>query len=407
MVRSLASNRSSPDCFFSSRRRHTRFDCDWSSDVCSSDLARAMPSSFAGLPAPTKKKPLKWTLAASWPARARTPSCRRTTSCSSPTAPSRKACGARPRRPSRSPLASSSGAARLMVRSSWVPPPHHPGELDRVLLALCSPEATLPPRWINPETLLARAAELDVFPLTFHRLRRSPHWLAGKVSPEWEERFRSNAARNLLLDTEQERLLNLLKSAGVPALPLKGTRLATQLYADLALRAQVDVDIYVSPERLPAALGALEADGYRRVTAVGLPAERLAATGDEFTSECSLEKRAGPMPLLVELHWRLLPLPAQEMQAACADGALSGPLDFLYLCLQAAADRWGTLKTLVDLAHWVRRQPPDWEKLAAAGERLGLARILGLTLHVLLDYFELAIPEAMLARLDSAASPPG
>src|SRR2546430_5858075 len=28
--------------FFSSRRRHTRFDCDWSSDVCSSDLAQAV-----------------------------------------------------------------------------------------------------------------------------------------------------------------------------------------------------------------------------------------------------------------------------------------------------------------------------------------------------------------------------
>src|SRR2546430_17473143 len=27
--------------FFSSRRRHTRFDCDWSSDVCSSDLREA------------------------------------------------------------------------------------------------------------------------------------------------------------------------------------------------------------------------------------------------------------------------------------------------------------------------------------------------------------------------------
>src|SRR2546430_1733114 len=26
-----------PSFFFSSRRRHTRFDCDWSSDVCSSD----------------------------------------------------------------------------------------------------------------------------------------------------------------------------------------------------------------------------------------------------------------------------------------------------------------------------------------------------------------------------------
>src|SRR2546430_2356653 len=28
--------------FFSSRRRHTRFDCDWSSDVCSSDLVAAV-----------------------------------------------------------------------------------------------------------------------------------------------------------------------------------------------------------------------------------------------------------------------------------------------------------------------------------------------------------------------------
>src|SRR5256886_10401180 len=38
--------------FFSSRRRHTSFDCDWSSDVCSSDqklvrlgVALAMPKS--------------------------------------------------------------------------------------------------------------------------------------------------------------------------------------------------------------------------------------------------------------------------------------------------------------------------------------------------------------------------
>src|SRR5256886_13096830 len=30
--------------FFSSRRRHTRFDCDWSSDVCSSDLEVPAPA---------------------------------------------------------------------------------------------------------------------------------------------------------------------------------------------------------------------------------------------------------------------------------------------------------------------------------------------------------------------------
>src|SRR4051812_49701914 len=41
--------------FFSSRRRHTRLTCDWSSDVCSSDLAdrrRAAGGSDGALAAP-------------------------------------------------------------------------------------------------------------------------------------------------------------------------------------------------------------------------------------------------------------------------------------------------------------------------------------------------------------------
>src|SRR3990167_10705011 len=51
--------------FFSSRRRHTRFDCDWSSDVCSSDLVgkylgdyvREMGISFDELMALGRKNP--------------------------------------------------------------------------------------------------------------------------------------------------------------------------------------------------------------------------------------------------------------------------------------------------------------------------------------------------------------
>src|SRR5260370_15502213 len=33
--------------FFSSRRRHTRFKCDWSSDVCSSDLGSIVGTNVA------------------------------------------------------------------------------------------------------------------------------------------------------------------------------------------------------------------------------------------------------------------------------------------------------------------------------------------------------------------------
>src|SRR5260370_18117184 len=35
--------------FFSSRRRHTRFKCDWSSDVCSSDLVCLPGKAYLGL----------------------------------------------------------------------------------------------------------------------------------------------------------------------------------------------------------------------------------------------------------------------------------------------------------------------------------------------------------------------
>src|SRR2546427_12437481 len=41
--------------FFSSRRRHTRFDCDWSSDVCSSDLV--CPGGMRRGPRPRRRHP--------------------------------------------------------------------------------------------------------------------------------------------------------------------------------------------------------------------------------------------------------------------------------------------------------------------------------------------------------------
>src|SRR5699024_11299549 len=46
--------------FFSSRRRHTRSKRDWSSDVCSSDLANSTPSALGALNA-TKDIPILFT----------------------------------------------------------------------------------------------------------------------------------------------------------------------------------------------------------------------------------------------------------------------------------------------------------------------------------------------------------
>src|SRR5690606_40940663 len=46
--------------FFSSRRRHTRFSRDWSSDVCSSDLANALANSLASAFRSSNRLRLAW-----------------------------------------------------------------------------------------------------------------------------------------------------------------------------------------------------------------------------------------------------------------------------------------------------------------------------------------------------------
>src|SRR6266567_8277178 len=46
--------------FFSSRRRHTRFDCDWSSDVCSSDLLDGSKVIAAFLPESLRRAYLRF-----------------------------------------------------------------------------------------------------------------------------------------------------------------------------------------------------------------------------------------------------------------------------------------------------------------------------------------------------------
>lgn len=299
----------------------------------------------------------------------------------------------------------------MAAPTRWAFPSFPLSQLDREVLALCTPGTlTASPRSAR-EVLLERAKTLDVFPLVFHRLQRL-RTEQQTLRIDWEKRFRANAARNLYLHHEQERLVAALAAAGLLALPLKGTTLAEEAYGDLALRTQVDIDLYVRPGQLPVALDVLTGCSYRLVNATGLRAELLAATGDAYTSECGLASFSSGEPILLELHWQILPIGDDELAAVfvssqAGEGVGRGSRlprewNFLYLCLHASADRWASLKPLADLAHWLARQRPDWEHLLAAAARLRLRRILLLTLLALRAYFASPIPEEVLAALEPA-----
>src|SRR2546430_4130513 len=52
--------------FFSSRRRHTILDCDWSSDVCSSDLRRRLAGDYDEVNAPQMLDKSLWETSGHW-----------------------------------------------------------------------------------------------------------------------------------------------------------------------------------------------------------------------------------------------------------------------------------------------------------------------------------------------------
>jgi hypothetical protein len=88
--------------------------------------------------------------------------------------------------------------------------------------------------------------------------------------------------------------------------------------------------------------------------------------------------------------------------AKTGESGLPPDLNLLYLSMRAAADRWGGLKLLADLAHWLDRSPPDWAQVLDRARRLGLRRILGLTLDALRTYFSASVPGEVEAALASS-----
>ena len=81
-------------------------------------------------------------------------------------------------------------------------------------------------------------------------------YLSGsRVAPPWvvatlEERYVGNAARIMFVRAALERVLGSLAEAGIVAMPLKGAALTETVYADIALREMLDLDLLVPAGRL-------------------------------------------------------------------------------------------------------------------------------------------------------------
>ena len=171
-------------------------------------------------------------------------------------------------------------------------------------------------------------------------------------------------------------VLQVLGTAGIRAVSLKGPLLGERLYPHPRTRPSADLDVLVARSDLDKASGALVAIGYRPAND---SQERFLR---EYHYHTILSRSCPPV---VELHFCLsdgfgVSIPAEELlfrargyqtlQGAIAN-VLSPEDELLYLSIHAAGHRFVRLSWLCDLQLLLRRHPDlDWSLVISRARKL-------------------------------------
>ena len=219
---------------------------------------------------------------------------------------------------------------------------------------------------------------------------------------------------------ETGRLLDALRAASVPVIPLKGIVLRERVYPDPALRPSGDIDLLAPLAAVKLAERVLQTLGY-------VPNETN-HPGDWYRPEYNHHLVPYRMPgreVQVEIHWNLAP-PAADFEIdieglwqRTAAGQVAGrpvrllsPEDLLlHLGLhalnwqrQALAPSLIRLRRLVDIAETTRHygEQLDWDQVAERARVWGGQPSLYLALRVTCDLLDAKCPDHVLAASQPA-----
>jgi hypothetical protein len=184
------------------------------------------------------------------------------------------------------------------------------------------------------------------------------------------------------------RILDILRSRGIKALPYKGPVLAQLLYGDISSRQYADLDILIQAADFEPAKQALAELGLRPHLDL-TPVEQDAYIASGY--ECPLDGYG--VRNVVEVQWRILPrfyavdfdIDTLFQRAIALDfcgktvHSFSNEDLFLVLCVHAAKHLWGRLSWIYDIAQLSVSASIDWNLVREYGCNLGIERIIGIS----------------------------
>ena len=241
------------------------------------------------------------------------------------------------------------------------------------------------------EFVLGKAYWHSLAPMLYRNLSKV---CADLVPPEIMARFESEymgvAKRNLVLTAELIKVLRILESGGITAVPYKGPTLAALAYGDVALRKFCDLDVVIRPCDIIETKSLLVSHGYQWRPFKGQVTGASEARNFHFWNEYSFIHPDNNAT--IDLHWRISPrrfpfdIDLDELWKHLETAQLLGhhihvfPAEYLllFLCVHGTKDLWWKrIGWICDIAEQLSSNPDiDWQRCLELATRTGTRRTL-------------------------------
>jgi Uncharacterised nucleotidyltransferase len=259
--------------------------------------------------------------------------------------------------------------------------------------------------------LIRTASRNGVMPLVCLNLMRiCADLIPTQVLTDCRKYWREHTWRNLHLTAELIRVVRLLDSNNILALPLKGPILAAHAYRDLSLREFCDLDILAPKRSINRIIGLLTGNGYKVQTSpTWLQRLPTPASGKKDYGLISDDGK-----VRIELHWRLsgthfdLPVRSRDLWAQLESLPIAGyPIRslptvglLLYLTMHGSRHGWERLQWVCDIAELLQvHQDLDWTRVWAEARTMRNERNLALGLGLAHELLDLNLPRVVRERI--------
>lgn len=258
------------------------------------------------------------------------------------------------------------------------------------------------------EFILGKAHPHALIPLLHRNLSEfCADLVPAAVLQRLESDNRINAERNMRNTAELIRVLRILESAGISAIPYKGPALAAVAHGDIELRKFWDLDIVIRPRDIIPAKSLLISHGYRWRPIKGQATGRNEARNFGFWHEYNFVHADNNA--MIDLHWRItsqrFPFEVDlddvwerlEPARLLDEDIQTFPVEalLLFLCVHGSKDMWWKrIGWICDIAELLASNPDlDWSHSFELATHTGARRMLLLGLALAHELLQAPLPE--------------